>query len=185
MKRAEPAPNITSNLQGLNAVHQALYWLSRFPMNQWWRFGVDGKLQIKEKSWRVFDKREPGSVNAILHGKALAIKHLRKPITLDLIRQLHIQCGTGVSLDKPIKLGVFENDGVYVQILPDVSTQQGFHEFLHHHPRHNIQGVFLITDEVGKTSMTYQDHPVTVTAAISIPLNHYTAKECTGCAHRF
>lgn len=166
----------------LKDVHQTLYWISRFPMNQWWRFAVDGKLQAKENGWKAFDKREPGSVNAILHGIAHAIKHLRKPITLDLIKELHVKCGTNVRLETPIKLGDFNNDGTYVQILPEVSTPQALHEFLHHHPKHNIQGVFLITEEIGTTPEKIQGRTAKITVSHSTPLNHYTAAECPHCA---
>lgn len=55
--------------------HQALNELSKFPMNQLWRFVVDGKLQIEEGGWKAYDAREPGSVAAAIRGMTHAIKH--------------------------------------------------------------------------------------------------------------
>jgi len=165
----------------LSFQHQALVQLSRFPMDQLWRFAVDGKLQIKEKGWESYDKREPGSVSALIRGLAHALKQLNKPITVELVKQLHIICGTGVTFDHDVRLGIFNNRGVYVQILPEVSTPEGFRQFLYHPPRHGIQGVLFITAESAKLP----HKGGALVHSITVPLNYFTKGECPCCPTKF
>lgn len=65
-----------------------------FPVEEFWRFFVDGCLQ-KEENWQGFEKREPGYLEAMFFASTLMFD-LSQPLTIEYIRKLHELAMTGV-----------------------------------------------------------------------------------------
>jgi hypothetical protein len=71
---------------------QFLEILSDVPANEIWRFAVDGKFQTDDCGPDAFEAREPGCIGGIIDGLTVAIEASHKPLTTQLIRDIHTKC---------------------------------------------------------------------------------------------
>lgn len=82
-----------------------------YPSSEIWRLLIDGRLQKKEQGWIDYEKREFGSVKALLNGLKFVKETIDLPLTSDLLRELHHACSNNVKkLEANHSPGKFRNE---------------------------------------------------------------------------
>lgn len=101
--------------------------LSKMHSSVIWMLAVDGKFYLKDQGPEVFDQREPGCVEAILNGLAVALEYVKEPLTIEAIQNIHRACLQDIvsQNSKNTPAGEFRTNPVCFEMLPHWGSTAG------------------------------------------------------------
>ncbi len=107
-------------LSELRKMHPAVIWM----------LAVDGKFYKKDQGPEIFDQREPGCIEAILNGLAVALECVKEPLTIEAIQNIHRACLQDIvsqnSRDTPP--GEFRTNPIGFEMLSHWGSAEGLRE---------------------------------------------------------
>lgn len=88
-----------------------------------YRLVVDGDLHKKEEGWRAYALREPNCLTALLGALTFGLSDLDKPLSVDMIKEIHRIATTDVQR-MPISPGEFRENPTAIPLIADSNMNQ-------------------------------------------------------------